>query len=150
MARLQKVPNDELLRGWFSKDGKGQYKPLNPDVEKGLPCDLKQCTFPCMCQKLTWMVDFRQPLPPGADQEICKKWKEDEEIEDPKNLNDEDIGSKGKFCLTACMSMAQHIDAAAGADPYVCFKDVEEAQQLLRDATAHKEMWSGMSDGRRR
>ena len=32
--------------------------------------------------------------------------------------------------------MAQHIDAAAGADPYVCFKAVEEAKQLERDDKA--------------
>ena len=29
--------------------------------------------------------------------------------------------------------MSQHIDAAAGADPYVCFKAVEEAKQLEKD-----------------
>ena len=32
--------------------------------------------------------------------------------------------------------MAQHVDAAAGADPYVCFKAVEEAKQLERDDKA--------------
>jgi hypothetical protein len=32
--------------------------------------------------------------------------------------------------------MAQHVDAAAGSDPYVCFKAVEEAKQLERDDKA--------------
>ena len=38
--------------------------------------------------------------------------------------------------MIKCIAMAQQIDAAAGADPYVCFKAVEEAKQLERDDKA--------------
>ena len=38
--------------------------------------------------------------------------------------------------MVKCIAMSQQIDAAAGADPYVCFKAVEEAKQLERDDKA--------------
>merc|ERR1740117_71397 len=94
-----------------------------PWEDHGVICDLKECNFPCICQKLVWATDFNHPLIGGATDEICAKWKKDKDIPDDK-------------CLWKCIAMAQHIDAAAGADPYVCFKAVEEAKQLDRDDKA--------------
>ena len=144
-----------------------------------ITCELSECNYMCVCQKLAWTIDWNHPILGGATgavyffgplpssswplqayngrrstrfcilphsptfcactlsfsttilpfvsatlplppDEICKKWKKDGKLPDDK-------------CETRCIAMSQHLDASAGADPYVCFKAVEEAKQLEKD-----------------
>lgn len=88
-------------------------------------CDVKDACkvkdWMCICQKLMWSREYRSRyiLDAGTD-DICKKWEKDSDIPDPK-------------CLTKCIIMTQHIDAAAGTDNMVCFKAIEEVKALEKD-----------------
>ena len=74
----------------------------------------------CICQKLLWIVDYNHPDAAGPTDQICVKWS------DSKLMT---TGKKGEECLTACLVVAQYIDAAAGRDPNIC--------QRARDAVTN-------------
>eukprot|EP00944_MAST-04C_sp_MAST-4C-sp1_P002685 g2685.t1 len=93
--------------------------PLHVDA---VTCDMAECEPMCVCQKLLWSIDFRHPLSLGPGDNHCTHWRKS------GALPDEDS------CSSACSTLVQHVEAAAGRDPHVCLRAVKEVLALSKNA----------------
>ena len=94
--------------------------PLHVDA---VTCDMAECEPMCVCQKLLWSIDFRHPLSLGPGDNHCTHWRKSGALPDSDT------------CSSACSTLVQHVEAAAGRDPHVCLRAVKEVMALSKDAS---------------
>ena len=75
--------------------------PLHVDA---VTCDMAECEPMCVCQKLLWSIDYRHPLSLGPGDNHCTHWRKSGALPDLDT------------CSSACSTLVQHVEAAAGRD----------------------------------